>query len=121
IDEFTFTTDVSGRVKFEDVNDEKDASSYVNLDVFLPRDVLSDLNHVEGGGWHLFVGYDVLDQQGKLLGTISDVDDSTLNVLFVLLNDGEELLIPATEDFITAVDEDKKIIEMSLPEGLFDH
>lgn len=121
IDEFTFTTDVSGRVKFEDVNDEKDASSYVNLDVFLPRDVLSDLNHEEGGGWHLFVGYDVLDQQGKLLGTISDVDDSTLNVLFVLLNDGEELLIPATEDFITAVDEDKKIIEMSLPEGLFDH
>lgn len=120
IDEFTFTTDVSARVKFDDVNDEKDASKYVNLNVFLPRVILSDMNYEEGGYWHMFVGYDVVDEQGKLLGTISDIDDSTLNVLFVLLNDEEELLIPATEDFITGIDKDKKIIEMNLPEGLLD-
>lgn len=121
IDEFTFTTDVSARVKFEDINDEKDASQYVNLDVFLPRDILSEMSHEESDDWHLFTGYEVFDQHGNLLGTISNVDDSTINVLFVLTKDEEELLIPATEDFITAVDEDKKIIEMNLPVGLLDN
>jgi len=121
IEEFTFTTNLSARVKFEDVEDEKDASKYVNLDVYLPRNILSEENAEAVDSWHLFVGYDVVDQRGEILGTISNVDDSTLNVLFVLLKDEEELLIPATEDFITAIDQDKKIIEMNLPEGLLDN
>lgn len=121
IEEFTFTTNLSARVKFEDVEDEKDASKYVNLDVYLPRNILSEENAEAVDSWHLFVGYDVVDQRGEMLGIISSVDDSTLNVLFVLLKDEEELLIPATEDFITAIDQDKKIIEMNLPEGLLDN
>lgn len=121
IEEFTFTSDVAARVKFADVNDEKDASMYVNLDVFISRDALSDENSEEGDNWHKFAGYDVVDQQGEMLGTITDVDDSTLNVLFILKKDEVELLIPATEDFISAIDQEKKIIEMNLPEGLFDH
>jgi ribosomal 30S subunit maturation factor RimM len=37
------------------------------------------------------------------------------------LDHGEkEILIPATEDFITTIDEELKIIEMNLPEGLLD-
>ncbi len=34
VEEFTFTTDVSARVKFEDVNDEKQASRYANTEFF---------------------------------------------------------------------------------------
>jgi 16S rRNA processing protein RimM len=120
VEELSYTTDVSARVKFEDVDDEKNASKYVNLDVCVLRNTLSDDSPEALGDWHLFVGYDVVDRKGEMLGSIIDVDDSTINVLFIVRKDEEDLLIPATEDFITDVDVDKKIIEMNLPDGLFD-
>ncbi len=66
------------------------------------------------------LGYTVVNQHGEVLGLIDEVDDSTLNTLFIVKDRDKELLIPATEDFIAAIDEEKKIIEMYLPEGLID-
>ncbi len=68
--------------------------------------------------WEFFVGYSIVDQHGETIGVIREVDSSTINVLFVVQHDEDELLIPATEDFIVAVDEEKKLLEMYLPEGL---
>jgi len=41
-----------------------------------------------------------------------------MNVLFVVTDSATEYLIPATEDFITEIDDNQKIIRMELPEGL---
>lgn len=120
VDEFTFTTDVSARVKFEDVNDEKEASRYVNLEIFLPRETINEEHMENKDDWGMFIGYTIVDQHGETLGVIREVDSSTLNVLFIVLQAENELLIPATEDFIVAVDEEKKLLEMFLPEGLID-
>ena len=54
---------------------------------------------------------------GKL-GGVTDVDTATLNTLFVVDYKGEELLIPAQEDFIIDIDRKHKVITMDLPEGL---
>ncbi|HBG59143.1 ribosome maturation factor RimM [Proteiniphilum sp. UBA1028] len=118
VEEFTYTTDTSARVKFEDVNDEKQASRYVNTDVFLSRDIVSAVRTQSSDDWEFFVGYSIVDQYGETIGTIREVDSTTINVLFVVEKDGSEYLIPATEDFIVAVDEGKKLLEMYLPEGL---
>lgn len=120
VEEFTFTTDVSARVKFEDVNDEKQASHYVNTEVFLPREAVKEESGENSDDWEFFVGYSIVDQHGETIGVIREVDSSTINVLFVVQHDEDELLIPATEDFIVAVDEEKKLLEMYLPEGLTD-
>ena len=120
IEDFTFTTDVGARVKFEGINDEKDASKYTNLAVYMPREMV--IEHEDSGtiSWSYFVGYKVIRVDGKLIGEIRSVDESTINTLFVLQKEEKEILIPATEDFITAIDERGKIIEMNLPEGLLD-
>jgi 16S rRNA processing protein RimM len=120
VEEFTFTTDVSARVKFEDVNDEKTASRYVNLEVFLPREVVHAGYMPNSDDRESFVGYTIVDQHGETLGVIREVDRTTLNVLFIVQQEARELLIPATEDFIVAIDTEKKILEMFLPEGLTD-
>ena len=70
--------------------------------------------------WDYFTGFTVIDQHGKRLGVIEEVDNSTMNVLFVVKNDGKEYLIPATEDFIEAIDEEGNLIEMFLPDGLIE-
>lgn len=120
VEEFTFTTDVSARVKFEDVNDEKQVSRYVNTEVFLPREAMNEVHEQDSDDWEFFVGYSIVDQHGETIGLIREVDHTTINVLFVVQHEENELLIPATEDFIVAVDEEKKLLEMYLPEGLTD-
>lgn len=120
VEEFTFTTDVSARVKFEEIQDEKQASRYVNTEVFLLREAANEVHAQNSDDWEFFVGYSIVDQHGEIIGIIREVDHSTINVLFVVQHDEIELLIPATEDFIVAVDEGKKLLEMYLPEGLTD-
>lgn len=118
IEEFTYSTDVTARLKFEDVNDEKAAARYVNCPVFLPRELIKSPEGQTMAGWDYFKGFSIIDQHGTNLGVIEEVDDSTMNVLFVVRNDEREYLIPAAEDFIEAIDEKNNLIEMFLPDGL---
>lgn len=120
IEEFTFSTDVQARVKFEDIEDEQRASLFANLDVYISREALEGLSISGEKNWNSFIGYTVVDQHGRNLGKIEDVDTQTINSLFLVKNGEDEYLIPATEDFITAIDDKKRIIEMDLPEGLIE-
>ena len=120
VEEFTYSTDVTARVKLEDVDDETAAARYVNTDIYLPRDLVKLQAEQETADWDYFTGFTVIDQHGKRLGIIEEVDNSTMNVLFVVKNDQKEYLIPATEDFIEAIDEEENLIEMFLPDGLIE-
>ena len=64
------------------------------------------------------MGFDILEaQSGKAVGRIAAIDDSTMNILFEL-EDGH--LVPASEDLITAIDQEARTITMHIPEGLFE-
>lgn len=117
MEEFTYSGDLLARVKFEDVEDERDAARYVNTEVYLPRELVKSSDETSDD-WDFFVGFTVMDQHGQVLGVIEEVDNSTMNVLFVVRDNDQEHLIPATEDFIAAIDEENNLIEMYLPEGL---
>lgn len=120
IDEFTYTTDVIARVKFEDVDDDNTASRYVNCPVFLPRNRILSPFIQEESGWDYFRGFTIVDNSGMIIGVIEEVDESTMNVLFVVKDGEKEYLIPATGDFIEIIDEEKHLVTMSLPEGLIE-
>ena len=107
-------------MKFEDVDDEKTAARYVNTAVYLPRELVKSLAEQQKTDWDYFTGFTVIDQHGVKLGVIEEVDDSTMNVLFIVKNDEKEYLIPATGDFIEAIDEEGNLIEMFLPDGLIE-
>lgn len=54
-----------------------------------------------------------------MVGEIHSVDDSTINTLFELVTpEGDDLLIPATDELISDINTEERIIEMNLPEGL---
>ena len=66
------------------------------------------------------VGYKIYSNK-SLIGTVSAVDDTTANILFSIITEsGDEILIPATDDFVESIDENKREIIMSLPEGLLE-
>lgn len=120
LEEISFITDTSARVKFEDVDDEAKASKFSNLHVFLLRKQVPEVSEDEIYDWNFFVGYTIFDQHLRDLGVIESVDSATINVLFIVKKAETELLIPATEDFITRIDDDEKIIYMNLPDGLIE-
>lgn len=64
------------------------------------------------------IGYTVTDKTLGELGPITDINDMTANVLFVIDHDGDELLVPAAEELIIEIDDDRRIIMMDLPVGL---
>ena len=53
-----------------------------------------------------------------MLGEVVDVDTTTVNTLFIVEREGEELLVPAQEEFIRGIDQQQKLITVELPEGL---
>jgi 16S rRNA processing protein RimM len=61
-----------------------------------------------------------MDQTLGELGVSDAVDDSTMNVLFVVKKNDREYLVPATEDFILKIDEPRKILHVDLPQGLIE-
>ena len=118
IEEYRFKSDVTALIKFEDIDDTDSAKLLIGRELFFPMKYITDsepLNYGEG-----IIGYKIYSA-GKLIGTIEGVDDSTANVLFsVITESGEELLIPAVDDFVENIDDEKKEILMNLPEGLLD-
>ena len=62
------------------------------------------------------MGFDLIEATtGQLVGRIAAIDDQTANVLFEL-EDGT--LIPAADDLVTEIDQKKRQIHMTLPDGL---
>ena len=114
MEEDRFRSDTTAIVKFEDINTQERARELTGCDIFFPR-TLADSDN-ESLSWAAIVGFDIIDtESGNIIGRIASVDDTTINILFEL-EDGR--LIPASEDLITAIDQQARTITMRLPEGL---
>lgn len=120
VEEYRYKSDTVTLVKLEDVNTEQDARTFVNKEVFYPLDAVDEDDLVGDMTWDSFIGYTVIDELHGELGKITDVDESTINVLLSIDRDGEELLIPAAEELITDADHEARTLTVSLPEGLLD-
>jgi len=119
IESYRFRTDTTALLKLEGVDSEEQAREFNGLAAYLPNSFLSKVKEEEIT-LDYFIGFNLQENDGGLQGTITAVDDSTENILFVVESNGRELLIPANDDFITEINHEQKIIYMELPEGLLD-
>lgn len=119
LEEYRFKTSSTGLLRLENVRTEEQARRFAGLTIYLP---VSYLDKVEDDEIELeyFAGFTLMDVERGLIGVISEVDQTTDNVLFVVPAGDDERLIPAGEDYIEKIDHQKKIIYMHLPEGLLE-
>lgn len=119
IEEYRFKGSETALITFEDINSEIKAQRMSGLEVYFPRKYYEEENEDDiEYSWNFFIGFTVTDKIAGKLGTIEAIDDKTLNTLFLITNGEEELIIPATEDFIDKIDAKKKVLYLNLPEGL---
>ena len=102
-------------MKIERIDSTEQARLLTNREVYIPREWAEEGDSYT---WGYFRGFTTADEQLGELGEIIDVDDSTINTLFIVEHKGEELLIPAQEEFIASIDHEKRHITFHLPEGL---
>lgn len=119
IQEYRFKGNKTGLVKFDGVSSDDQALKFAGHDIFLPKSLLEKVEGVEIG-LDFFVGFTLKDKNHGILGTVSDIDQSTENVLFVLQGQHDEILIPIVKEYIEEIDYNKKVIFLDLPMGLLD-
>ena len=115
IEEYRFRSDTVALVKFEDIDTQQRAAELTGCDVYFPRALADD---DEAPALALLVGFDLVEaNEGRVVGRIAAIDDTTANTLFEL-EDGR--LIPASDDLVDDIDLKQRTITMRLPEGLLD-
>lgn len=120
IEEYRFKSDNVALIKFERIDTSEAAAIFTNKEVYFPKDYAEQAKDGEYS-WQYFVGFATEDTTHGHLGELIAVDESTINTLFVVERpNGEELLIPAQEEFIEELDHDKRIIKFNLPDGLLE-
>ena len=118
IEEYRFRSDNVALVKFEGIDSTEKARTLTNVEVYYPVKFMDDQEEISS--WNYFIGFRVEDIHHGCLGTVVDVDDATMNVLFVIENGDEEVLLPAHEEFMRDIDRKKKILKVDIPDGLLD-
>ena len=91
----------------------------VGREVWADRGALPELPSDEYY-WSDLLGLQVATEEGEVLGELTDIIETGSNDVYVVTKDGRELLIPALEDVVVAVDLAANAMTVSLPEGLLD-
>lgn len=119
IEEYRFRSDSTALVKLEGVDTAERARMFTNVEVYFPVKHAAEADDGELS-WNFFVGFRMEDVHSGFLGEVTDVDTATVNTLFVVerSEDGSELLVPAQEEFIVEIDQERRVITVDLPQGL---
>ena len=104
------------KLKFEDYDSIEKVREFTGCRVLLTNGIPDD-NQTED--FQSLIGYKVLIQGDKLLGSITEVIPNPGQWLLNIISEGsKDILIPFHEHFIVSIDNKKMIIIMDIPDGL---
>lgn len=101
-------------VKFENINSEDKVKLLTGKAAYIPTGMLP-LQDDDTINLQYITGYTVIDNKSGIIGTVTDIDDSTMNTLLKVNHKDGETLIPAA--LVTSVHQESQTIEVSLPDG----
>lgn len=105
-------------LKFKDIDNINDIEKYKGKSLYVTREHAVKLKKDEYFIADL-IGMTVKEEDGAILGTVSDVLQTGANDVYVVaLADGGEVLIPAIKDCILSVDMEKREMQVHVLDGL---
>ncbi len=107
-------------VRLEQFPTPQDVSRLINMEFFVERSLLPDL---QGGEYYEtdLIGLKVVEEDGNEIGKITSVMATGANdVWAVATDDGKEILLPVIGEVILDVDIDARLVTIHLMEGLAD-
>ncbi|MFO7978177.1 MAG: ribosome maturation factor RimM [Bacteroidales bacterium] len=106
-------------IRFQNVDNEQKAEHITGQEAYLPLTMLPPL---KGNKFyfHEIIGFQVIDKQKGILGTIDTVLEFPANPVLQIKVESKEVLVPARDEFIIKLDRQNKTITIDAPEGLID-
>ncbi len=107
-------------VRLEQFSSPEEVSRLINMELFVERSLLPDLQEGEYYEADL-IGLKVLEENGSELGNITSVISTGANDVWeVTTAEGKEILLPVIDEVILDVDIEAGILTIHLMEGLAD-
>jgi len=112
-------------LKFEDFNTKESAIELTGKEIFMrASDLLAEeekvLEFEDSLVYKKYVNFEIKDKTIGKIGVITEIIEYPQQEMAALLYNEKEILIPLNEQLILSIDEEKKVIEMDLPEGLLE-
>jgi 16S rRNA processing protein RimM len=107
------------RTSIEDVKNEIEADKLIGKAVYLPLNQLPKLDD-DKFYYHEIVGFEVIESSRGVVGIITDVNDTSSQVLLEVDHKQKTVLIPLVDDLLQKVDKKNKKLHISIPDGLLD-
>ncbi|MBV2246374.1 MAG: ribosome maturation factor RimM [Lentimicrobium sp.] len=104
-------------IEFQDIDNTEQASILLGCELFLPIEQLPRLTG-DRFYYHEIKNYQVIDLNFGETGRVEEVLEYPHQAILRILRGKKEILIPITDEIITAVDRENKIIHVNAPEGL---
>jgi 16S rRNA processing protein RimM len=104
-------------LSFEGIDDRTKAESLIGAELFIEKELLPEL---EAGThyWFDIVGLSVFTKDAEYIGQITSIIPTGSNDVYVVQDEGKEILVPALESVVIDIDLEKKRMTVDLPEGL---
>lgn len=103
-------------IKFDSIG-PNECREFAQVELYLP---LSQLPPLDGNRFyfHEVIDFTVIDERLGEIGTCQDFLEVSNNPIMQVNHNGTEILIPASQQFVTQVDRENRILHVSTPEGL---
>lgn len=109
-------------ISIEGVSSDTRASGFTGKTVYALRERLAEISdEADDDGFYAcdLIGFRAIRPDGSSIGTIDDIEDSTLNVLAIIHADGDRTVyMPLADEFITDIDTEARTITFDAPEGI---
>ena len=106
-------------VQLQDVKTMEQAVVFLGKGVFLPNELLPELDD-DDFYFKEIIGFTLIDEQKGEVGVISDVLEYPTQAVIQVMKDGKEILIPVHDDILQNVNKKAKTLTVNAPEGLID-
>jgi 16S rRNA processing protein RimM len=100
-------------VSLEEIDSIEKARALQKQPVFIDASMIEE----EDIEW---IGYEIIDEQYGSLGNITAASDNGTQLLVTVIFRQKEIILPLADELISSIDEDKRVIHYSSPEGLID-
>ena len=123
VEGYRYGSDTHAIYKLETIDSEAKAKELiVGKDVYVDKEhIREDEPEETEGTVYALKGYTVKECSHGTLGTVSDINDNTANILMIVEKEnGDELMIPVADEYIKEIDDNNKTIPLQLPDGFLD-
>jgi 16S rRNA processing protein RimM len=104
-------------LKLDGIDSKEAVSKYLRRDVWIPEEEIQ--THTQKSNPIGWVGYSIVDQ-GENLGPILEIIEQPHQILCRLEIDSKEVLVPINNNTLDKVDHAKRVVMLTLPDGLLE-